>query len=309
MNQVKGSDNQDNLIISVDFSVLLNWFSNAFKKCIRLPFQSYLFLLVIIMFNYWLYGQWQLNQQEKVATQTYVSKPKIDDIYFLDFTKITSELRPNQRYRVAKIFDITGDVVSLKYSDLLFEHKHSASSSIRLGQLRYSHYFQSQPINFTLEQLSNMLKSGAIYLVKRPQKGKLYDNFIAPDKPFYSSNKYIPGRVEFNQGKAHFNNYLDELNHLQAFDAFERSATLGFAEGQIKLAEMYLNGWQVEQDKMRALYWLKQASLQSSKTAILKYGIVCQSVSGCNVIDFYQDLIDSGVNLKVRSIKNNAILD
>ena len=65
---------------------------------------------------------------------------------------------------------------------------------------------------------------------------------------------------------------------------------------------MYINGTHTEIDLNKALYWLKLASLQSSKPAILKYGIICKQVTDCNIYDFYQNLTDAGVNVKVRKL-------
>ena len=65
---------------------------------------------------------------------------------------------------------------------------------------------------------------------------------------------------------------------------------------------MYINGQYVKKDFEQALYWLKQASLQSYKPAILKYGIICKQTKSCNFVDFYQDLTASGVNIKVRKL-------
>lgn len=73
-------------------------------------------------------------------------------------------------------------------------------------------------------------------------------------------------------------------------------------DGQINLAEMYISGLHVEKDLNKAIFWLKQASLQSSKPAILKYGIVCKQIELCDIVDFYQELKANGVNIKVRNL-------
>ncbi|MDG1750233.1 MAG: sel1 repeat family protein, partial [Thalassotalea sp.] len=113
---------------------------------------------------------------------------------------------------------------------------------------------------------------------------------------------FIKGKKEYLSGVAHFEDQYDELGLARAFEYFTQSAKLGFPEGQIRLAEMYLSGVETERDLNLTLFWLEQAALQSNKRAILKYGIVCQQVENCNVVDFYQTLIESGVNLKVRNV-------
>ncbi|MCW8832357.1 MAG: SEL1-like repeat protein, partial [Colwellia sp.] len=75
-----------------------------------------------------------------------------------------------------------------------------------------------------------------------------------------------------------------------------------YAKGQVNLAAMYINGQHVEKDFEQALYWLKAASLQSHKPAILKYGIICRQVESCYLADFYQELTAAGVNIQVREM-------
>jgi TPR repeat protein len=130
----------------------------------------------------------------------------------------------------------------------------------------------------------------------------VFGNFVSPSKPSFNSSFFIQGKREYLSGIAHFEDRYDELGLARAFEYFTKSAKLGFPEGQIRLAEMYLSGVETKQDLNLTLFWLEQAALQSNKRAILKYGIVCQQVKSCNIVDFYQTLIESGVNLKVRNV-------
>jgi len=77
---------------------------------------------------------------------------------------------------------------------------------------------------------------------------------------------------------------------------------LGYPQGQVSLAELYINEEFNNKDLSKALYWLKQGALQSHKPAILKYVILCKQQSSCSEYDFYQTLIAAGVNIKVRNI-------
>jgi TPR repeat protein len=72
---------------------------------------------------------------------------------------------------------------------------------------------------------------------------------------------------------------------------------------------MYINGHYVEQDFEKAPYWLNQASLQSRKQAILKYEIVCKQVPGCQIYDFFRNLVNSGVNVKVRNLETKLTVN
>ena len=104
------------------------------------------------------------------------------------------------------------------------------------------------------------------------------------------------------KGEAFLKEQFSETNLQTAFELFQRSSNFGYVKGQVNLAEMYINGQYVKKDFTQALYWLKQASLQSYKAAILKYEIICKQIISCDMVDFYQELTASGVNIKVRKL-------
>ena len=259
-------------------------------------------LLVVGMIFFLFWSHFTEHQNEQRLTNQFIAKPKINDIYFLDFRLFNESLRPKERYRIAKIFDITGDIITLRYGDLLFPSKHKTADSIRFGQLSYAEYFQPESFDFSLNEIKTLREQKAIYLAKRPFQNKVFGNFVSPSKTVFNSNFFIKGKKEYLSGLAYFEDQFDELGLVKAFEYFSQSAELGFVEGQIRLAEMYLTNTMVDKDLNLALFWLKQAALQSNKRAILKYGIVCQQVKNCNIVDFYQALIESGVNLKVRDV-------
>ena len=242
------------------------------------------------------------SDEQVLTTSEYISSPKIDDFYFLDFRLMSDKLRPKEKYRLAKVVDITGDVVTLLYSDFYYYRQRTIKESIRYGHLRFKDYFQKKRYDFKLEQLKTMNESGAIYMVKRPIFKELYGNKIEPYEYSYQSDLFISGKRENTVGLNFLNEKYLEKSEESAFDYFSQSADYGYAQGQLNLAQMYLNGQYVEKDLLQSLYWFKQASLQSYKPAILKYEIVCKQVESCDIYGFFKELVDSGVNIKVRSI-------
>ena len=147
-------------------------------------------------------------------------------------------------------------------------------------------------------------------MAKRPINDELFDNYVTPSADYYEAGDYksqfsIPGKHENNIGVAFLKSPDStglETKYETAFEHFERSAQRGYPQGQVNLAEMYLNDHHVQKDLNKALYWLNRASLQSHKPAIVKYTIVCKQLSSCDIYNFYQELISSGVNLKVRNM-------
>ncbi len=269
---------------------------NVFTK--QIPFIIFLLLLGSILYQY----LFKEDREQALATAGFISSPKIDDFYFLDFRLMSDKLRPKEKYRLAKIVDITGDIITLLYGDFYYTRQRTIKESIRYGHLRFKDYFQEKRYDFKLEQLKAMNDSGAIYMVKRPVFGELYDNGIKPYEYSSQSDLFIPGKRENTAGLAFLNEKNLETSEQSAFDYFSQSADYGYAQGQLNLAQMLLNGQYVKKDLVQSLYWFKQASLQSYKPAILKYEIVCKQVESCDIYNFFKELVDSGVNIKVRSI-------
>lgn len=259
-------------------------------------------VLLLLALSIFIYNKSTQSEQEDVHTLTYLDAPKIDDIYFLDFRVLSNNLRPNEKYRIAKVVDITGEVITLLYGNMYYLRQQSLKDSIRYGHLRYKGYFETKRYDLTLSQLKSMHDSAAIYMIKRPDQNMLYGNYINNPKPDYNSTLYIPGKRENLEGLSLLKADYMEDNENQAFTRFERSAKLGFSEGQVNLAQMYLNAQYVEKDLRKAMYWFKHAALQSNKKGVLKYVIVCRKVSYCQEGDFYQELTEAGVNIKVRKL-------
>ena len=256
-------------------------------------------LLVALYLGFTKYDTYKTEEKQTLAI---ISNPKVNDIYFLDFRLLSDKLRPKEKYRIAKVVDLTGDIVTLVYGGFFYQLQHAAINSIQYGQLSYKDYFESKRYNIPLNTIKNMLSSQAIYLAKRPIRNKLFGNLVGPEKTKEVSSYLIYGKKENIKGEAFLKEQFSETNLKTAFDLFHSSSNLGYVKGQVNLAEMYINGQQVEKDLNQALYWLKQASLQSYKPAILKYGIICKQVKSCKIVDFYQELTSFGVNIKVRKL-------
>jgi len=271
-------------------------------------------LIVVLFILYFIVSKVNKSDIEQIETQRYLSQPSLNDIYFLDIKELTNNVRPKERYRVAKVVDITGHIITLRYGNLLYPNKQSVIDGIRYGQLRYHEYLEPKRYDFSLKSLHGLYEKGAIYKVKRPVHDVLYGNNVSPDKNEIDKENpqiFIPGKREFIEANAvakskHIEDYIE-----QSFALWQQSAQLGYAKGQVALAQAYLSS-EYTKDLNLALYWFKQAALQSNKAGILKYEIVCKQVAQCNIVDFFQQLQSAGVNIKVREVdfslsKNSAI--
>jgi hypothetical protein len=246
-----------------------------------------------------------LEYKDKTAesqTLAIISNPKVNDIYFLDFRLLSDKLRPKEKYRIAKVVDITGNIVTLVYGRFFYQYQNAAINSIQYGQLSYKEYFEPKRYNIPLNKINSMHSNQAIYLAKRPIRNKLFGNLVGPAQDKDASSHLTYGKKENIKGEAFLKEQFSETNLKTAFELFLDSSRLGYAKGQVNLAEMYINGQHVKKDFNQALYWLKKASLKSYKPAILKYGIICKQIKSCDIVDFYQNLTAYGVNIKVRKL-------
>ncbi|GHE90236.1 tetratricopeptide repeat protein [Thalassotalea profundi] len=269
------------------------------KLSIPLKIPTLLLFVLGLYLGYLKYSAYQLENHQTLAI---ISAPKIDDIYFLDFRLLSNKLRPTEKYRIAKVVDITGDIITLVYGSLYYQRKHSAINSIKYGQLSYKDYFETKRYNLPLTKIRNMHQGEIIYLAKRPTRKKLYGNLVSPEIMKPAASPFIYGRSENIKGEAFLIEQHSEINFKTAFELFQQSSELGYVEGQINLAEMYINALYTPKNLNKALFWLKQASLQSSKAAILKYEIICKQVPECNIYNFFKELTNAGVNVKVRKL-------
>lgn len=273
------------------------------KWTFELTTKTVVLLIIFLLSLAFCFIKYDSIKKEESETAAIIANPEVNDLYFLDFRLLSDNLRPKEKYRIAKVVDITGDIVTLLYGAFYYQHQNAAINSIKYGQLRYKEYFETKRYDIPLSQIKSMYTNQAIYLAQRPIRNKLDGNLVFPEKTRLESSYLTYGKKENSKGEAFLVTKYSETNLLTAFEFFQESAMLGYPKGQVNLAEMYINGHHVDQDFIKALYWLKKSSLQSYKPAILKYGIICKKVTSCNIAEFYRELVDSGVNIKVRALE------
>jgi len=252
-------------------------------------------LLTVMLLTYFVQGIIEKDQ----LSDKFIEKPAINDFYHVDFRYLSDELRPNEKYRIGKVIDITGDVATVIYSRLFYRMQRGADESIRVGHVTHFSFFSRKEYHYSFAKLQAMRTQGAIYRVERPYKNELRGKpVVKPTKRFLSSI-YFPGARQNNSGLAFLEaSYIK--NHVQrAFEKFKSSAEMGYKLGQVNLAALYITGKHGEQDLNKALYWLQEAALQDHQPAIDKYLIVCQQVEKCSKVDFLNILAKQGVNFHI----------
>ncbi|MBA6399224.1 tetratricopeptide repeat protein [Colwellia sp. BRX10-4] len=252
-------------------------------------------LLTLMFLSYLVQGEIKQHQ----LSDHFIETPAVNDFYHVDFRYLSSELRPNEKYRVGKVTDITGDVATVVYSRLFYRMQHGADESIRVGHVTHFSFFSRKEYHYSFAELYKMRTQGAIYRVERPIKNELRGKPVVTAKKRFLSSTYFPGARQNNSGLAFLEaSYID--NHIElAFEKFNLSAERGYKLGQVNLAELYITGKHGEQDLNQALFWLQEAALQDHQPAIDKYLIVCQQVAQCSKSDFIKVLSEQGVNFHI----------
>lgn len=144
----------------------------------------FIFLSVIAYFSY---DKYALHRGEQVETSKFILTPQVNDIYFLDARLlnetlindivVTGALESKHKYKLAKVLRVTDDNLVVVYGKVFYQWKNSVVNSIQYGDLN-NDYFRLIPNYIPLSEIQEMGSTGAVYLIKRPNKNKLYGSFI-----------------------------------------------------------------------------------------------------------------------------------
>jgi len=260
---------------------------SLFKIYLIIPMYTGLILSVLALF-YWQYT----NYKADVATQTFISSPHANDFYYLDYRGISTNLRPHEVYRLAKV-STTGDgVVSLVYGSFLYRRESSLEKDLSGGMIVDSRYFGEKRHIFSLEKLQELYDNNTILAVKRPTNNRLYGNIVVSSTS--TRDKSVASRLN-EKGLALMRYSHVKENLHEAHKHFLKSAELDFTKGQVNLSYWYLSDGKLD----KAMYWLKIASFKGNRTAVRLYMENCNKVESCNIEIFKKDLKSKGHNLEV----------
>lgn len=159
---------------------------HAFKSQHQMPKLSISFnklvlltcLLVLFYFGYERYASHKVEQTEASAL---ILTPQVNDIYFLDFRLLSDKVERKNKYKLAKVIRVTDDLVAIVYGKFFYQWQYAVVNSIQYGDLSNNGYFTLIPDYISFSKIKEMQRKGAIYLVKRPIRNKLYGNFVSPE--------------------------------------------------------------------------------------------------------------------------------
>jgi hypothetical protein len=94
---------------------------------------------------------------------------------------LSDNLERKHKYRLAKVVSVTGNNVAIVYGRVFYQWKNSVVNRIKHDDLNNHNYFKLIPDYIPFSTIKNMKASGAIYLIKRPIRNKLYGNFVSSE--------------------------------------------------------------------------------------------------------------------------------
>ncbi len=289
---------------SSDIKLIFSDLTLAFFNKLRLLSTFAGSIIIILLLSYYFSEEQQRHRQ----SQTYIESPKVNDFYYLDYRKVAGALPSHHKFRVAKVVDITGGIVSLTYGNYFYPIKKSLKHGLSFGHSVNFDYFEKQRKNFSYAELASLFDQGFIYQVERPEFNMIGRNkavYMIDGNPVASATiakekwHYIPGKRQNTQGMAFLKTIYIEDRFEQAFVLLKKSAELGYAPGQTNLAELYLSGIEGSRDIESAAQWLFQAASQGYQPAIEKYKVICQLEESCQIEDFYRALNEAGASYQI----------
>ncbi|WP_440875822.1 hypothetical protein [Thalassotalea sp. PLHSN55] len=139
-------------------------YSTRYSKIISIVLTTSVLFSLCSLFVY----HYQQKIEEHQQSLQFIKAPQVNDLYFLDFRLLSTNQVANQRYKIAKVVAITGNIISLHYGNTFYPHHNTLLNSVSSGQLELANYFSTDIYNFRHQEIENMFASSAIYAAKRP---------------------------------------------------------------------------------------------------------------------------------------------
>ncbi len=142
------------------------------------PLNKLVLLICLLVIAYFGYENYAFHKAEQAEAEVLLLSPQVNDIYFLDMRLISNKLEPKHKYRLAKVVSITGNNLALVYGRVFYQWQNAVVNSIKYDDLNNYDYFKVIPDYIPFNKVEEMRTNGAIYLVKRPIRNKLYGSFV-----------------------------------------------------------------------------------------------------------------------------------
>lgn len=152
--------------------------SEHLKPTLSITLNKLVLLAFLFVGAYFGYEKYAFHTAEQIEASALILTPQVNDIYFLDMRLLNDNLERKHKYRLAKVVSVTGNNVAIVYGRFFYQWKNSVVNRIKHDDLNNHNYFKLIPDYIPFSTIKKMKASGAIYLVKRPIRNKLYGKFV-----------------------------------------------------------------------------------------------------------------------------------
>lgn len=152
--------------------------SEHLKPKLSITLNKLVLLTCLFATAYFGYEKYAFHKAEQTEASVLILTPQVNDIYFLDMRLLSDKFENKHKYRLAKVVSVTGDNVAIVYGRVFYQWQNAVVNSIKYDDVNNYDYFKLIPDYLAFSKIKEMRNNGAIYLVKRPIRNKLYGKFI-----------------------------------------------------------------------------------------------------------------------------------
>jgi hypothetical protein len=137
--------------------------ASVFTTRAMLPSFSGLILLVLLALAI---GATLFEQQRE--ENEYLTKPAVNDIYVVDFTKLYKNADPDYRYGAMQIQNISATELEMLIGSVVYNVASGVNDDIKSGQALSNEYYTAETATIDVVSLPEMKEFGVIVSVTRP---------------------------------------------------------------------------------------------------------------------------------------------
>ena len=136
--------------------------SSVFSTSNTLPMFSGLIIIALLA----MVGMYTV-QQDNAREATYISQPKIDDYYVVDFTKVFVDADAAYKYGLMRVTDVTSTEIEFQIGSMVYNMASGIQQDIRDGKAAADSYYEPDKARFEFSELLELKDDVAIYSIER----------------------------------------------------------------------------------------------------------------------------------------------
>ena len=107
------------------------------------------------------------NAEQENKTLAYLEKPKVNDIYAVDFTKIYKNEDPVYKYGSMVVVSVNLNIIEVQSSTHAYDGKSGVRKDMHNGKAKEAFYYADEVTPFNIRELLKFYENGAIFSVNR----------------------------------------------------------------------------------------------------------------------------------------------